>query len=145
MLDADEKDSEGRAFVARAVFFVGPDKTLKASILYPSSTGRNFNEVRRGGRSSGGVMVGVAVEPQENYCMQAWVISSGGVAAIERPTRCMTMGHPPAPLLQLLRVVDSLQLAAKLPVATPADWQKGEEVMIAPRVSNEEAEKLVSV
>lgn len=49
------------------------------------------------------------------------------------------------PVLQLLRVVDSLQLAAKLPVATPADWQKGEEVMIAPRVSNEEAEKLVSL
>jgi hypothetical protein len=40
-------------------------------------------------------------------------------------------------------VIDSLQLSAKYPVATPADWQQGEEVMIAPRVSNEEADKLV--
>ena len=41
-------------------------------------------------------------------------------------------------------MVDSLQLAAEYPVATPADWQQGDEVMIAPRVSNEEADKLVS-
>lgn len=46
--------------------------------------------------------------------------------------------------MQLLRVIDSLQLAAKFPVATPADWKQGDEVMIAPRVSDEEAEKLVS-
>ncbi len=46
MLDPDEKDGQGRAFAARSLFVVGPDKTLKLSILYPSSTGRNFNEVR---------------------------------------------------------------------------------------------------
>ena len=46
--------------------------------------------------------------------------------------------------MQLLRVLDSLQLSANYPVATPADWQPGDEVMIAPRVSNEEADKLVS-
>jgi hypothetical protein len=45
-------------------------------------------------------------------------------------------------LLQLLRVIDALQLAAKYPVATPADWQPGDEVMITPKVSNEEANKL---
>lgn len=86
MLDPDEKDDSGKAFAARCVFIVGPDCTLKLSILYPSSTGRNFDE--------------------------------------------------------LLRVIDSLQLAAKLPVATPANWHQGEEVMIAPRVSDEEADKL---
>lgn len=86
MLDADEKDKEGRAFAARAVFIIGPDKTLKLSILYPSSTGRSFPEI--------------------------------------------------------VRVIDSLQLAARLPVATPADWRQGDEFMIAPRVSDEEAKKL---
>ena len=45
MLDPDEKDTAGKAFAARCVFVVGPDRRLKLSILYPSSTGRNFTEV----------------------------------------------------------------------------------------------------
>ena len=45
MLDPDEKDSAGKAFAARCVFVISPDKRLKLSILYPSSTGRNFTEV----------------------------------------------------------------------------------------------------
>ena len=43
---------------------------------------------------------------------------------------------------ELLRVIDSLQLTAKYKVATPADWQKGEEVIIVPAVKDEEAKKL---
>ena len=69
MLDPVEKDGEGKSFAARAVFVVGPDRTLKLSVLYPSSTGRNFDE--------------------------------------------------------LLRAIDSLQMAAKHPVATPANWKPG--------------------
>ena len=42
MLDPDEKDSKGLPLTARAVFIVGPDKKLKLSILYPATTGRNF-------------------------------------------------------------------------------------------------------
>ena len=43
---------------------------------------------------------------------------------------------------ELLRVIDSMQLTAKHKVATPADWKKGEEVIIVPAVKDEEAKKL---
>ncbi len=42
---------------------------------------------------------------------------------------------------ELLRVLDSCQLTAKHKVATPADWKQGEDVIIVPAVSNEEAEQ----
>jgi alkyl hydroperoxide reductase subunit AhpC len=45
---------------------------------------------------------------------------------------------------ELLRVIDSLQLTADYKVATPADWQQGEDVIIVPIVSNEEADRLFS-
>ena len=41
--------------------------------------------------------------------------------------------------LEVLRVIDSLQLTAKHQVATPADWKQGEDVIIVPAVSDEEA------
>lgn len=41
---------------------------------------------------------------------------------------------------EILRTVDSMQLTSKFKVATPADWKQGEEVIIVPSVSNEEAE-----
>ncbi|HSP10884.1 MAG TPA: peroxiredoxin [Salegentibacter sp.] len=44
--------------------------------------------------------------------------------------------------VELLRVIDSLQLTAYQKVATPADWKKGEDVVISPSVSNEEAKKM---
>jgi alkyl hydroperoxide reductase subunit AhpC len=40
---------------------------------------------------------------------------------------------------ELLRVVDSLQLTANYSVSTPADWKNGDEVIIIPAVSNEDA------
>ena len=42
---------------------------------------------------------------------------------------------------EVLRVIDSLQLTAKYSVATPADWKHGEDVIVVPAVSTEEAEK----
>ena len=70
----------------RNVFVVGPDKKLKLILVYPMTTGRNFDEV--------------------------------------------------------LRVVDSLQLTAKHRVATPANWQQGEDVIISGAVSDEEAKTI---
>jgi alkyl hydroperoxide reductase subunit AhpC len=43
---------------------------------------------------------------------------------------------------ELLRVIDSLQLTAKSKVATPADWKQGEDVIIVPAVSDEDAKEL---
>jgi thioredoxin-dependent peroxiredoxin len=69
----------------RNVFVVGPDKKIKLVLVYPMTTGRNFDEV--------------------------------------------------------LRVVDSLQLTARHKVATPVNWQQGEDVIIAGSVSDDEARK----
>jgi alkyl hydroperoxide reductase subunit AhpC len=67
----------------RNVFVIGPDKVVKLVMVYPMTTGRNFDEV--------------------------------------------------------LRVIDSLQLTAAHRVATPVNWQPGEDVFIAGSVSNDEA------
>ena len=69
----------------RNVFVVGPDKKIKLILIYPMTTGRNFDEV--------------------------------------------------------LRVIDSLQLTANNQVATPAQWQPGESVIIAGSVSDEDAKE----
>jgi alkyl hydroperoxide reductase subunit AhpC len=67
----------------RNVFVVGPDKKIKLVLVYPMTTGRNFDEV--------------------------------------------------------LRVIDSLQLTATHKVATPVNWQQGDDVIIAGSVSDDEA------
>ena len=67
----------------RSVYVIGPDKKLKLTLVYPASTGRNFDEI--------------------------------------------------------LRVIDSLQLTANHSVATPADWQRGEDVIIVPSLSDDQA------
>jgi alkyl hydroperoxide reductase subunit AhpC len=69
----------------RNVFVVGPDKKIKLILVYPMTTGRNFDE--------------------------------------------------------LLRVIDSLQLTANHKVATPVNWQQGEDVIIVPSMSDEDARK----
>jgi alkyl hydroperoxide reductase subunit AhpC len=70
----------------RNVFVIGPDKKVKLVLVYPMTTGRNFDEV--------------------------------------------------------LRVIDSLQLTAKHKVATPVNWQHGENVIIAGSVSDEQAKEI---
>ena len=42
---------------------------------------------------------------------------------------------------EILRVIDSLQLTAGYKVATPADWKHGEDVIIVPAVSDDDAKK----
>ena len=69
----------------RSLFIISPDKKVKLMIVYPASTGRNFNEV--------------------------------------------------------LRVIDSLQLTAKYSLTTPADWVPGEDLIISPSISTEDAIK----
>jgi len=90
MLPAEAGDtSAGRTpannATVRTVFMIGPDKKIKLMLIYPMSTGRNFDEV--------------------------------------------------------LRVLDSMQLTAKHQVATPVNWKPGDDVIIAPAVSNEDAAK----
>ncbi len=90
MLPADAGEtSEGRTAAnnatVRTVFVVGPDKKIKLMLVYPMSTGRNFNEV--------------------------------------------------------LRVLDSMQLTASHKVATPVNWNPGDDVVILPSVSDEDAKK----
>ncbi|OQR78265.1 peroxiredoxin-6-like [Tropilaelaps mercedesae] len=47
MLDPEEKDKNGIPLTCRAVFMIGKDKKMKLSMLYPATTGRNFDEVLR--------------------------------------------------------------------------------------------------
>jgi alkyl hydroperoxide reductase subunit AhpC len=43
---------------------------------------------------------------------------------------------------EILRVLDALQLSAKYRVATPADWQPGDDTVVLPFISDEEAERM---
>ena len=42
---------------------------------------------------------------------------------------------------EIVRVLDSLQLSAKFPVSTPVNWQDGDDVIIAPAVSDDDAKE----
>ena len=57
----------------------------------------------------------------------------------------LTLTYPPSTgrnFSEILRVIDSLQLTANHKLATPADWKHGEDCIISPSVSNEEADKI---
>jgi thioredoxin-dependent peroxiredoxin len=91
MLPADVSGDPGDRTPAdnqtvRNVFVIGPDKKVKLVLVYPMTTGRNFDEV--------------------------------------------------------LRVVDSLQLTADHKVATPVNWQQGDDVIIAGSVSDDQAREI---
>ncbi|NNC23911.1 peroxiredoxin [Salinisphaera sp. USBA-960] len=57
----------------------------------------------------------------------------------------MTLTYPKSAgrnFAEILRVIDSLQLTDNYKVTTPADWQNGDDVIVLPSLSNDEAEKL---
>ena len=43
---------------------------------------------------------------------------------------------------EILRVLDALQLSAKYRVATPANWQPGDDTVVLPFISDDEAERM---
>lgn len=54
----------------------------------------------------------------------------------------LTLTYPPATgrnFMEILRAIDSLQLTHNYSVATPADWKQGEDVVISPSISDEDA------
>ena len=56
----------------------------------------------------------------------------------------LTLTYPPSTgrnFQEIIRVIDSLQLTAYHSVATPVDWNQGEDVVISPAISNEDAVK----
>jgi len=59
-------------------------------------------------------------------------------------TICLIMNYPASTgrnFAEILRVTESLQLAYRHKVATPANWHPGDDVIIAPALSDEEAKK----
>lgn len=57
----------------------------------------------------------------------------------------MMLTYPPSAgrnFDEILRVIDSLQLTDKHKVTTPANWMQGDEVIISPSVSDEDAKKM---
>lgn len=47
IIDPAVKDPEGRPLTGRAVVFIGPDRLVKAALMYPASVGRSFREIMR--------------------------------------------------------------------------------------------------
>ena len=57
----------------------------------------------------------------------------------------LTLTYPPSAgrnFDEILRVIDSLQLTTYQKVATPADWKQGDDVVILPTISDEDAKEL---
>jgi alkyl hydroperoxide reductase subunit AhpC len=67
----------------RTVFVIAPDKTVRLTLTYPASIGRNIDEI--------------------------------------------------------IRVVDGLQLSTEFPVSTPVNWNDGDDVIVSPALSDDEA------
>lgn len=69
----------------RTVFVIAPDKTVRLTITYPASIGRNIDEI--------------------------------------------------------IRVLDGLQLSSEFPISTPVNWNDGDDVIISPALSDDDAEE----
>ncbi|KAH9963241.1 1-Cys peroxiredoxin [Russula dissimulans] len=83
--DATNRDSKGLPLTVRTVFVIDPKKTIRLTLTYPASSGRNFDEI--------------------------------------------------------VRVIDSLQLTDKHKVATPVNWNQGDDIVVHVSLSTEEARK----
>ncbi len=152
MLDPDEKDAKGLPLPARAVFVVGPDKRLKLSILYPATTGRNFPEVGLSPSCARTAAAMLNSAGHLRYSMSAvlWLQPSGvytdnllsaSLGQKRREAELETENCFPE---QILRAIDSLQLTAKHSVATPVNWKHGEDVVVVPTLSDDQAKEKAS-
>jgi alkyl hydroperoxide reductase subunit AhpC len=84
-------------------------------------------------------ILGLSVDPVTNHSKWAADIEETQGHKVSFPM----IGDPELKIAKLydevLRVLDSMQLTAKHKVATPVNWKQGEEVIILPSVSNDEA------
>lgn len=87
MLPAEAILPDGRtaahSATVRTTFIIGPDKKIRAMLIYPMTVGRNFDEI--------------------------------------------------------VRTLDAIQLGDKHPVATPANWNVGDDVIVSPSISTDDA------
>jgi hypothetical protein len=86
IFDPSAKDQAGLPLTVRSVFIVNPRKEIALTMTYPSTVGRNFDEI--------------------------------------------------------LRVVDALQRADEFHVATPANWQPGDKVIVAHNLNDDDADNM---
>jgi len=77
--------------------------------------------------------------PQQNATVRSVLIIDPDLNIKLILTYPMTTGRN---ILELLRVLDSLQLTSKYKVATPVNWESGQKVIIVPAVSNDEAKEI---
>ncbi|XP_057612618.1 peroxiredoxin-6-like [Chionomys nivalis] len=100
MLDPSEKDEKGMPVTARVVFIFGPDKELKLSILYPATTGRNFDEILRVIKSlqlTATKRVATPVDwkrgaPNDLSTVEDWDLEDSGLSLVPSLPRCLTLG-----------------------------------------------------
>jgi thioredoxin-dependent peroxiredoxin len=85
LLPATPSNGWERSETVSTLYIIGPDRIVQAALMYPMSSGRNFDEV--------------------------------------------------------LRLLDSCQLTAEYKVATPANWKLGDDVLIVPTLSDDEARR----
>ena len=101
------------------------DQDLKIAKLYNMLPANEPNDVKRTALTNATVRSVFLIDPEKKIRMML--------------TYPMTTGRN---FDEILRVLDSIQLSSKKKVATPANWNKNDEVIIVPAVSDEEAKEL---